>query len=153
MLSFAFKDSIFFIKIMSHLRVDLLFSLRKEKSKQKRNKSSEESAVIFFLYGINAYEAYAKTDSQNGNGGDGDRIGISHQRDHATYERCDSDDQKRFPERFAVGFRIGYLRLMIIVDQLGVSFVDCHADGDEEDGDREHDNGIEEHTFTSFRRL
>jgi hypothetical protein len=27
MLSFAFKDSIFFMKIMSHLRVDLLFSL------------------------------------------------------------------------------------------------------------------------------
>jgi len=37
MLSFAFKDSIFLIKIMSHLRVDLLFSLRKEKvSKKKR---------------------------------------------------------------------------------------------------------------------
>ena len=37
MLSFAFKDSIILMKILSHLRVDLLFSLRKEKSKQKRN--------------------------------------------------------------------------------------------------------------------
>ena len=152
MLPFALKDSIFVVKKLSHLRVDLLFSLRKEKSKQKRNGGrSEHPAVIFFLHDTNADDADTKENREESNSSEYNGLGIAQKPDKTAEKGTEPNDSQRSSEGLPVRFLVRHLRLVIVVDQIGAAFINGKTDYHEQNSDGEHDNGIEQHNDFSFQ--
>jgi hypothetical protein len=133
--------------------VSTYFFLCEKKKVSKKEKvcveKSENTIIIFLLYDTNADDADTKENSQNGNGCEYDGLGISQKSDKTAEQRRECDNSQRLAEGFSVCFFVGYLCLMIIVDQISISFINGKADHHEQNGNGEHDNGIEQHNDSS----
>ena len=116
-----------------------------EKKKQAKIfiHQSEHTAVIFLLHGTNAGESHAKEDDESGNGDECKGLGIAKKPEQTADKGRESGDGQRLSKRLPVRFLVFYLRLVIIVDEVRVALINGKTDRHEQNGDGEHNNGIE----------
>ena len=107
--------------------------------------ASENSAVIFLLHEANAGNSQNKEKCQNNDGDQRDGFGFIQEGYCSAEKGRKYDDKKRFPKGFSVSFMVADLGLMIIVDQIGSSFVYGYAKTDQKNGDGKHNERVDEH--------